>query len=180
MVCGRRIFFFFYCYFLLPPRPPRFSPPRLDDRFGFSVTPLLERWAAEEVPLFAAVVLFVVDGLLAALFVFGVVGLTFVLFFLFIFVGSFQTLADDHQSTKKISPLFWQLEFNGVKSYALGSIHLGNPSMYPLPAAIMSAVLPQEVVVSSSDATPVARSARTRASLPKRAAPNSACAIVRT
>ena len=64
--------------------------------------------------------------------------LSFLLFFLFIFVGSFQTLADDHQSTKKISPLFWQLEFNGVKSYALGSIHLGNPSMYPLPAAIMS------------------------------------------
>lgn len=36
------------------------------------------------------------------------------------------------------SPLFWQLTYHGVKSYALGSVHLGEPSMYPLPQKIMA------------------------------------------
>lgn len=39
---------------------------------------------------------------------------------------------------QKVAPLFWQLQFNGQTSYALGSIHLGNASLYPLPAKIMA------------------------------------------
>ncbi len=38
---------------------------------------------------------------------------------------------------KSVSPLFWQLDYQGTKAFAFGSIHLGEPDMYPLPAHVM-------------------------------------------
>ncbi|NQZ13184.1 MAG: hypothetical protein HRT35_39070, partial [Algicola sp.] len=34
---------------------------------------------------------------------------------------------------KSVSPLFWQLDYQGTTAFAFGSIHLGEPDMYPLP-----------------------------------------------
>jgi uncharacterized protein YbaP (TraB family) len=39
---------------------------------------------------------------------------------------------------KSVSPLFWQMDYQGTTAYAFGSIHLGEPDMYPLPAHVMA------------------------------------------
>lgn len=57
---------------------------------------------------------------------------------LFLLLCCFQTIAVPIAKDNTLTPLFWQLEFNGVKSYAFGSIHLGDHSMYPLPPAVMA------------------------------------------
>ena len=38
---------------------------------------------------------------------------------------------------KSVSPLFWQLDYQGSTAFAFGSIHLGEPDMYPLPEYVM-------------------------------------------
>jgi uncharacterized protein YbaP (TraB family) len=40
--------------------------------------------------------------------------------------------------SKSVSPLFWQLQYQGKTSYAFGSIHLGEKAMYPLPEKVMA------------------------------------------
>ncbi|MFT4925441.1 MAG: hypothetical protein ACI8WB_001534 [Phenylobacterium sp.] len=78
----------------------------------------------------------------------------FIWLFALLYFTGFQSFAAEVApavKTSTITPLFWQLEHKGVKSYALGSVHLGKPSMYPLPEPIMAGFKATETLVVEVD-----------------------------
>lgn len=66
-------------------------------------------------------------------------------------VVSGSVLAGVQPASKSVSPLFWQLDYQGKTSYAFGSIHLGEKHMYPLPQPIMAGFKASEALVVEVD-----------------------------
>jgi uncharacterized protein YbaP (TraB family) len=50
-------------------------------------------------------------------------------------------------SKRSVSPLFWQLDYQGTTAFAFGSIHLGEPDMYPLPDYVMDGFKASDTLV---------------------------------